>query len=153
MVCRFSFLNRRCLPEPPGAAVESTPKLYGGGLGSPLVDIYSACRSGAISAYCSGFASICCSGTSVARSVGTLVVFCAGASSPAAQGFPSSLVRGFPRPPLIDHVRACCAEAPSCSVEGTLELRRRPTTRSPWFIVFVWSGHHQVRCCPVCGEW
>ena len=73
-------------------------------------------------------------------------------SSPAAQGFPSSPVRGFPRPPLIDHARACCVEAPSCSVEGTLELHRRPTTRSPWFFTFEWSGHHQVRCCPVCKE-
>ena len=72
--------------------------------------------------------------------------------SPAARGFPSSLVQGFPRPPLIDHACACCVEAPSCSVEGTLELRRRPTTRSPRFFVFEWFGHHQVRCCPICRE-
>ena len=92
MVYRFSFLNRRCLPEPPGVAVESTPKLCEGGLSSSLVDVCSARRSRAVSACCSGFASVCCSGTSVARSIGTPVDFCAGVSLTCCSGI--SLVSG-----------------------------------------------------------
>ena len=76
MVRRFNFLNRRCLPEPPGAAMGSTLVLCGGILSSSSVDLGSACCSGALSACCSRSASAYCSGTSVARPAGISVICC-----------------------------------------------------------------------------
>ena len=67
-------MNRRCLPEPPGVVVGSTPVLWGGGLASSSVSLCS----GVSSVRRFGFISACCSGTPVACSAGISVVCCLG---------------------------------------------------------------------------
>ena len=74
-------MNRRCLPEPPGVAVGSTPMLWGGGLASSTVGLRSAYRSGVSSARRSRFTSPCCSGTPVACPVGISAAWCPGTST------------------------------------------------------------------------
>ena len=80
MVCWCNFLNRRCLPKPPDAAVGSTPVAWGGGLISYTVGLWSACCSRASSARRSGLASACCSGTLVSCCVGISLACCSGTS-------------------------------------------------------------------------
>ena len=101
MVCRCNFLKCRCLPEPPDAAVGSTPVPWGGGLISSIVGLCSACRSGASSIRCSGFASACCSGTPVSCCAGISFVCCSRTSLVYGSGTSS--------PPLgWSHARVLC---------------------------------------------
>ena len=71
---------------------------------------------------------------------------------PAVRGLHSSAVHALLRLPLIDPLRACFMEAPSCSAEEPSELRHRQTNRTPRSFVVDWSDHRQVICCLVCGE-
>ena len=110
MVCRYNFLNRRCLPEPPAMALGSTPVSWGEGpavsaiglssvhrSGAPLAccsGTSSACRSTAPVAYCSGTSSACHSGAPLACCSGTSIARCWGTSSPPINCSSTRVLRG-----------------------------------------------------------
>ena len=60
---RYTFLNRRYLPEPPGTALGLTPAPWGGGLATSTVGLASSSRSRTPVACCSGTPFAYCLGT------------------------------------------------------------------------------------------
>ena len=86
LACRYTFLNPRCLFEPPSAALGSIPMPWGGGLAVFAIGLSSTRRFGTPLA--------CCSGTFFACCIGTPIAYCSGTTSPPFNCFSMCVLCG-----------------------------------------------------------
>ena len=84
--------------------------------------------------------------------VGLSFAYRSGTSFACYSGTPFASCSGTPSPPFGCSSARVLRGGITVLGEGTTGARRHPTTQTSPYFVSEWSGHHQVRCRPVCEE-